>query len=97
MTDNINNVATSRESSLHVMKEKDMTQVNKTAKIMKVLGYIAVYAFLTFMAVIVLFPFYWMLISSVKDIYEYNLLYLPYVWQCRYQVGRLAGSTCLLW
>ena len=79
MTDNINNVATSRESSLHVMKEKDMTQVNKTAKIMKVLGYIAVYAFLTFMAVIVLFPFYWMLISSVKDIYEYNLS-VPTLW-----------------
>ena len=78
MSENIKNVAPSN-TSLHVMKERDMNQVNKTAKVMKVLGYIAVYAFLIFMAVIVLFPFYWMLISSVKDIYEYNLS-VPTLW-----------------
>lgn len=32
----------------------------------KALFYAAIYAFLLVMAVIVLFPFYWMLISSVK-------------------------------
>ena len=79
MTDNINNVASTRGSSLRVMKEKDMTKVNQTAKVMKVLGYIAVYAFLFFMAIIVLFPFYWMLISSVKDIFEYNRS-VPTLW-----------------
>jgi len=79
MAENIKKVAPTRETSLHVMQEKDMTKVNKTAKIMKVIGYIAVYAFLFFMAVIVLFPFYWMLISSVKDIYEYNLS-VPTLW-----------------
>ena len=79
MADKINNVAPSRETALHVMKEKDMTQVTKTAKVMKVLGYIAVYAFLFFMAIIVLFPFYWMLISSVKDIFEYNRS-VPTLW-----------------
>lgn len=78
MSENIKNVAPNN-TSLHVMKEKDMNQVNRTAKVMKVLGYIAVYAFLIFMAVIVLFPFYWMLISSVKDIYEYNLS-VPTLW-----------------
>lgn len=78
MSENIKNVAPNN-TSLHVMKERNMNQVNKTAKVMKVLGYIAVYAFLIFMAVIVLFPFYWMLISSVKDIYEYNLS-VPTLW-----------------
>ncbi len=78
MAENIKNVAPNN-SSLHVMKERDMNKVNKTAKVMKVLGYIAVYLFLVFMAVIVLFPFYWMLISSVKDIYEYNLS-VPTLW-----------------
>ena len=79
MTDNINNVAPSRETSLRVMKERDMNKANRTAKVMKVLGYVAVYAFLFFMAVIVLFPFYWMLISSVKDIFEYNRS-VPTLW-----------------
>ena len=79
MTDNINNVAPSRETSLRVMKERDMNKANRTAKVMKVLGYIAVYAFLFFMALIVLFPFYWMLISSVKDIFEYNRS-VPTLW-----------------
>ena len=72
MADNIKNNVTPGNTALHVMKEKNMSDVNKTAKVMKVLGYVATYAFLIFMAVIVLFPFYWMLISSVKDIFEYN-------------------------
>ena len=80
MSENIkNNVTTNSQTALHVMKEKDMNEVNKTAKVMKVLGYIAVYAFLGIMAIIVLFPFYWMLISSVKDIYEYNAT-VPTLW-----------------
>ena len=39
----------------------------------KALFYAAIYAFLLVMAVIVLFPFYWMLISSVKTLDEYRL------------------------
>lgn len=61
------------------MKEKDMKDVTRTAKIMKVLGYIAIYAFLFFMALVVLFPFYWMLISSVKDYDEY-IRTIPTLW-----------------
>ena len=38
----------------------------------KALFYAAIYAFLLVMAVIVLFPFYWMLISSVKTLDEYR-------------------------
>ena len=79
MSNNINNVATNRDTALHVMKEKDMSQVNKTAKVMKVLGYIAVYAFLFLMAIIVLFPFYWMIISSLKSWQEYNRA-VPTLW-----------------
>lgn len=66
-------------TSLHLMKEKDMKEVTRTARIMKVLGYIAIYAFLFFMALIVLFPFYWMLISSVKDYDEY-IRTIPTLW-----------------
>lgn len=51
-----------------------MKDVNRTAKFMKVLGYIAVYAFLIVMAIIIIFPFYWMIISSLKSYEEYNRL-----------------------
>ena len=39
----------------------------------KCMYYLLVYAFLCVMALIVLFPFYWMLISSVKSLAEYRL------------------------
>ena len=67
------------DNSLKVMSEQDMSQVTKTAKVMKILGYVAVYAFLIFMAFVVLFPFYWMIISSLKDFDEYNAL-VPTLW-----------------
>ena len=68
-----------KNSSLKVMKEKNMKEVTAIAKIMGVVGMIGTYAFLFFMALIVLFPFYWMLISSVKTVEEYNLA-VPTLW-----------------
>ena len=55
-----------------VMTEKDIDTVSKKQKIVKIVVQVMLYAFLTVMALIVLFPFYWMLISSVKSIAEYN-------------------------
>ena len=40
-------------------------------------GKIAVYFFLTLWALIVLFPFYWMLLTSVKSYGSYNAEYVP--------------------
>lgn len=39
----------------------------------KVVNFLGVYAFLLLMALIVLFPFYWMIISSMKSLTEYRL------------------------
>ena len=58
---------------LTTMAERDMAKVTAKQKVVKVLVKVAIYAFLLTMAVIVLFPFYWMLISSVKSLEEYNL------------------------
>ena len=66
-------------SSLKVMKEKDMKEVTSTARVMRVVGMIGTYLFLFVMALIVLFPFYWMLISSVKSVEEYNRA-IPTLW-----------------
>ena len=38
---------------------------------------IAVYALLVIWAIVVLFPFYWMIITSFKSLGEYNAEYVP--------------------
>ncbi len=54
------------------MQARDMQRVSGTQKVTKVLVQILLYTFLGIMAIIVIFPFYWMIISSLKDINEYR-------------------------
>lgn len=61
------------------MREKNMQQVSAQQKVIQALVKIGVYAFLLIMALIVLFPFYWMLISSVKTLEEYRMS-IPTFW-----------------
>ena len=61
------------ELASSVMHEQDMQKVANRQKIIKILVQIGLYAFLGFMALIVLFPFYFMLISSVKSVKEFEL------------------------
>ena len=56
-----------------VMHAKNMQKVTILQKVMKLLVLVGTYAFLAVMALVVLFPFYWMLISSVKNLAEYRL------------------------
>ena len=56
-----------------VMHEQDLQKVTATQKIVKIIVQVLLYTFLGIMAIIVLFPFYWMLISSVKSLNEYQL------------------------
>lgn len=55
------------------MHERDMRKVSSKQTILGISSQFLVYAFLIIMAIIILFPFYWMLISSVKSISEYRL------------------------
>lgn len=59
--------------------EKNIDAISKKQLAVRILVKIGLYTFLTIMAVIVLFPFYWMLISSVKTIDEYKLM-TPTLW-----------------
>ena len=61
------------------MKEKNIRTVSKKQVITKVIVQIFLYAFLIIMAIAVLFPFYWMLISSLKTLDEYNAA-TPTLW-----------------
>ena len=54
------------------MKAKDLHQVSAQQRIVQVLSKILVYGFLGVMALIVIFPFYFMIISSLKDMAEYR-------------------------
>ena len=60
--------------------EKDTTQFTKsehTAARRHSLGNILVYLLLTIWALVVLFPFYWMLLTSVKSYSSYNAEHIP--------------------
>lgn len=61
------------------MKEKNMQQVTAGQKVVKSGVKFFTYAFLILMALIVLFPFYWMIISSLKTLEEYRLS-VPTFW-----------------
>ncbi len=56
----------------NVMQARDMEKVSATARVTRTLVKIGVYTFLLVMALIVLFPFYWMIISSLKTLAEYR-------------------------
>ena len=57
-----------------IMQEKNMQQVSTKQRVMKILVQIGLYLFLGIMAIIVIFPFYWMIISSLKTLPEYELM-----------------------
>jgi len=63
----------------NVMQEKNIQSVSVQQKIMQVIMKTVVYVFLLLMALIVLFPFYWMIISSLKNLAEYKLS-VPTFW-----------------
>ncbi len=67
------------ENTKNVMHAKDMQMVSVSQRIGKAAVLLGVYLFLFVMALIVLFPFYWMLISSVKTLAEYRLS-VPTFW-----------------
>ena len=59
------------------MKQVDFIRIERSARRRSLALKIVVYALLTLWAVMVLFPFYWMLLSSVKSYSSYNSEYIP--------------------
>ena len=55
-----------------IMTEKDVKQVAARQRITKIVVQSLLYLFLGFMALIIIFPFYWMIISSLKTLAEYE-------------------------
>ena len=65
--------------SVTTMHAKDLKEQSSRQKIGKVLYIAGTYLFLMIMALIVLFPFYWMIISSLKSLEEYRMS-VPTFW-----------------
>ena len=55
----------------------DYSKIEKAAKTRKTVMHVITYTLLAVWAVVVLFPFYWMLLTSVKSYSVYNSEYIP--------------------
>lgn len=58
-------------------KQVDFEKMEKSAIIRGRVQKIITYVLLTFWAMVVLFPFYWMVLTSVKSYSAYNSEYIP--------------------
>ncbi|MBR2338608.1 MAG: carbohydrate ABC transporter permease, partial [Clostridia bacterium] len=57
--------------------ELDYAGIERSARVRRTVLKVIVYAFLGIWALVVLFPFYWMLLTSVKSYGAYNAEYIP--------------------
>ena len=74
-----------------VMHQQDLVQISAQQKLLQFVVKFFTYAFLIAMALIVLFPFYWMIISSLKTLDEYRLS-VPTFWPTRVMFGNYAEA-----
>ena len=58
-------------------KQVDYERIERSAKVRKNVLNVVIYTLLAFWALIVLFPFYWMLLTSIKDYGAYSAEYIP--------------------
>ena len=62
-----------------IMHNRNIKTVTAQQKVWNIIGTVLRYAFLILVAIVVLFPFYWMIISSLKSVEEYRLT-IPTFW-----------------
>ncbi len=74
----------SQTTNMATMEERDYKKVTSKQKVGKIAVKVLLYTFLIAMAIVVIFPFYFMLISSVKSLEEYNRA-VPTLWPERWQ------------
>ena len=74
-----------------IMKEQDIQKTSAHQRVVKLIVQFFTYAFLIAMALIVLFPFYWMIISSLKTLEEYRLS-VPTFWPRHVMLSNYADA-----
>ena len=73
------------------MQSRDLQKVSMQAKIVQIVVKTFTYLFLGVMALVILFPFYWMIISSLKTLEEYRLS-VPTFWPKMMMFGNYAEA-----
>ena len=73
------------------MQARDLQKTTAKQRFRAFFGKAGVYLFLCLIALIVLFPFYWMLISSLKSLYEYKLS-KPTLWPMQLMFSNYAEA-----
>ncbi len=58
-------------------KQTDLTRIETAARRRRIIGSVLIYTLLSIWAIMVLFPFYWMVLSSIKSYGSYNAEYVP--------------------
>ena len=74
-----------------IMGERNIQQVSASQRVVVFAVKFFTYAFLILMALIVLFPFYWMIISSLKSLQEYRLS-VPTFWPQQIMLSNYAEA-----
>ena len=77
--------------SIKVMQERDVQKRTLVQNVFKILGQTGTYVFLIIMALIILFPFYWMIISSLKTLAEYRQA-IPTFWPRQVMWGNYSNA-----
>ena len=77
--------------SKNVMQAKDLQKTSASQRVALFLVKFGTYLFLGIMAIIVLFPFYWMIISSLKTLEEYRLS-VPTFWPQKVMISNYAEA-----
>ena len=75
----------------NIMQEQNMQIVSARQKVIRFGVKFFTYAFLAVMAVVVLFPFYWMVISSLKSLEEYRMN-VPTFWPHKILLSNYADA-----
>jgi multiple sugar transport system permease protein len=73
------------------MNARDIQRLSTGQKVLRFLSKFGTYAFLLVMALIVLFPFYWMIISSLKTLAEYRQA-IPTFWPRQLMFGNYVNA-----
>ncbi len=79
------------QNVMRVMHARDMRRASGSQRILKVLSQAGIYLFLLIMAAAVLFPFYWMIISSLKSLAEYRMS-PPTLWPAQVLASNYADA-----
>ncbi len=86
-------------SEIKTMKVKNMQEVSARQRVVKAGVMVLTYAFLFLMALIIIFPFYWMIISSLKTMEEYRRsipTLIPQIWDLMNYSDVFANEDLLL-